>query len=481
MRVNKPRYPLLISCLLLVCPLLSFAATNVHHSDPVAPVIIGVTGILFFAILGRFLARKLNQPSVLGELLMGVLVGNLFYFLGFHLFTVLREGPIVFTIIGHTIRGMDLTEAVRQTVSNTHYANELIAVIRGYDSIEILQVAYVVDVFSRYGVIFLLFLVGLESSVEQLKSTGWDSFRVAMIGVLAPIGLGFIALEWLLPGLSLNTNLFIAATLGATSISISARVLSDLNQTRSREAQVILGAAMFDDILGLIILAIVTSIITTGSITAGGVSRIVLLAALFIMSALYIGPFFLRGLVHLLRRMDLNEAKLFISFLFVMVMAWFASIVELATIVGAFAAGLILHEGYFYHWGDSTKHQYTIKDLVSPLESILAPIFFVLIGIQVKLETFFDWHVLFSAIILLIAAILGKLLCGIGVKKGFNRLAIGLGMLPRGEVGLVFASIGKNLGVISDSMFAAVILMVIVTTLISPPLLKLVIQKRRAV
>jgi Kef-type K+ transport system membrane component KefB len=156
----------------------------------------------------------------------------------------------------------------------------------------------------------------------------------------------------------------------------------------------------------------------------------------------------------------------------VMVLAWLANLVGLATIVGAFAAGVILHDAYFHHWGKIDEHQYSIRDLIAPLEVILVPIFFVLMGIQVKLESFFDLHVVLMAFGLILAAIIGKLLSGIGAERGTNRLAIGIGMMPRGEVGLVFASIGKSLEVFSDELFSALVLMVIVTTLFTPPLLK---------
>jgi len=171
--------------------------------------------------------------------------------------------------------------------------------------------------------------------------------------------------------------------------------------------------------------------------------------------------------------MVLWEAKLFISFLFVMILAWLASLVDLATIIGAFAAGLILHDGYFKPTNKRGLHLFTIKNLIAPLELILAPLFFILIGIQVKLETFLDWHVLMLATGLLFAAIVGKLLSGLGGRSEDNRLVIGLGMLPRGEVGLVFASIGRTLNVITDEVFAAIVMMVIVTTVIAPPLIKM--------
>ena len=163
---------------------------------------------------------------------------------------------------------------------------------------------------------------------------------------------------------------------------------------------------------------------------------------------------------------------MFVSFLFVMALAWMANLAGLATIIGAFTAGLIMHDAYFRHWGQVHEHTICIKDLIMPLEVILVPIFFVLMGIQVKLETFLDWTVVILASGLLVSAIAGKLLAGLGASRDSNRWAVGLGMLPRGEVGLIFAAIGRSLGVIDDALFSAIVLMVILTTLLAPPLLK---------
>ncbi len=447
-------------------------SVDVMHGDPIAPVILGVTGILFFAVLGRFGARKLGQPAVLGELVMGLILGNAGYLLGLELIQVLREGPAIFDMVGLDLAGESLEQAA-DTALGPVAGPKVLDILQGPGGVAMLQVAQTVDVFSRYGVIFLLFLVGLETSLGELRRVGAESLRVAAVGVLLPFVLGFSAARLLMPELSLTVDLFIAATLGATSIGISARVLSDLNQRRSREAHVILGAAVIDDVLGLIMLAIVSGIVVSGALELTTVLKIIVLAGLFIVLAFLLGPYFLDYTIRLVRHLDIIEAKMFISFLFVMALAWLANLVGLATIVGAFAAGVILHDGYFRHWGDYREHRFSIKDLIAPLETILVPIFFVLMGIQVKLETFLDWHVVTMATGLLVAAIVGKVLCGVVAGKGANRLAIGIGMMPRGEVGLVFASIGKSLGVISDALFSAIILMVIVTTLATPPLLKL--------
>ncbi|TAL61774.1 MAG: cation:proton antiporter [Legionella sp.] len=440
--------------------------------DPVSSVILGVTTIFFFAIIGRYIAKRLNQPGVLGELLMGVILGNLCYLSGSQLIIILREGSVIFDVMKEVLNGLPLPQAVSSVITNPLYAQEFTQALSGPNGTEYLKIAYIVDIFSRYGVIFLLFMVGLESSVTELKKTGKESILVALLGVIAPMVLGFTVAYLLLPEATYQANLFVAATLSATSIGITARVLSELKILRTREARTILGAAMLDDILGLIILAVVSSMVMNGVVDGMMVLRIILYTLLFFIATLSLGPFILKKAVHFFRFLEPTEAKLFIAFLFIMALAWLASAIQLATIIGAFAAGVILHDNYFKNGDNYAEESPSIRHLVSPLESILAPMFFVVIGIQVKLETFYHWNVLILANALIAAAIIGKLVSGWGANAKDDRVLIGIGMLPRGEVGLVFASIGRTLGVISDDLFSAIVLMVMITTFIAPPLLK---------
>lgn len=439
--------------------------------DPIAPVILGVTGLLICVVFGRHFARKFGQPSVLGELLIGVAVGNLGYFFGLDLILILREGTEIFDLVSHTL-ACDSLEAAALDSLRCSSVSDIVNILHGPHGFDYLQIAHIVDVFSRYGVIFLLFLIGLDTSIEQMYEVGGPSTRVALIGVAMPFLLGFGAIRLVQPELEIHTVLFVAATLGATSVGITARVLKDLGQSGSRTAHVILGASVLDDILGLIMLAVVAGIAVSGFVVISDVLWIIALAVGFLAAALWLSPYVVRIMVNLVRRLDLIEAKIFVSLIFVMSLAWFANVVGLATIVGAFAAGVILHDGYFKHWGDIEHHRFSIKDLIGPLEVILVPIFFVLMGIQVKVETFVGWDVVGMTLALLGAAIVGKLLSGLGADKGSNRWAVGLGMLPRGEVGLVFASIGKSLDVINDALFAAIVLMVVITTLLAPVALK---------
>ena len=473
------RCQLYLFCLpaLLAMPSTVFALQfHTPHSDPIAPVLLGVTGILFVALLGRFGARKLGLPSVLGELGMGILIGNLAYLFGFDLVMVLREGPAFFDAVKDLLHCESMELACIHALG-TDKAQQMLALLRGPHGSELIQVAQTLDVFSRYGIIFLLFMVGLRTSIDEMRQVGPDSLRVAMIGVIVPFGLGFASSRLLIPDITLHTSLFLGAALGATSVGISVMVLQELKMESTKVARIILGAAVIDDILGLLLLSIVSGIVVTGGIETLQILIVIVITSLFLAGAIYLGPLLLKFIIHLARHLDLLEAKMFISFLFVMVLAWMANLAGLATIVGAFTAGLIMQDAYFRHWGHERDHTICIRDLIMPLEVILVPIFFVLMGIQVKLETFFDTQVLVLSIGLLVSAIIGKLLAGFGASRTNNRWAIGIGMLPRGEVGLIFAAIGKSLNVIDDALFSAIVLMVIITTLLAPPLLKYSLQQ----
>jgi Kef-type K+ transport system membrane component KefB len=457
--------------MLLLPAVASAVEFHISHNDPVAPVILGVTGILFVALIGRFSARKLGFPSVIGELIMGIVVGNLAFYYQLDLIMVLREGPAIFETMENLLKGEELELACLNAIG-AEGTWHILDILRGPHGNEILQVAHTVDVFSRYGIIFLLFLVGIETSVDEMRKVGPNSSRVAVIGVLLPFVLGMVASWLLLEDVELHTSMFLGATLAATSVGITAMVLQEMKMEKTEIAHIILGAAVIDDILGLLMLAIISGIVITGSIDLVHISITVIIATLFLAATIYIGPYFIRLFVRLFCRLDIIEAKMFVSYLFVMVMAWMANLAGLATIIGAFAAGLILQDAYFESWDDDKKCPVTIKDLIMPLEVILVPIFFVLMGLQVKLEMFLQKDVMILAAGLLVAAIVGKVLSGFGAFGVKNHMAIGIGMMPRGEVGLIFAAIGKSLGVLDDALFSAVVLMVIVTTLLSPPLFK---------
>lgn len=445
--------------------------TPVAEGITTVSLLFGIVMILSLALLGRIGARKLGLPTVFGELLTGILIGNLFYFWGYELMVVLREGTSCVEVARLALSGHSWDEATRMVLGE-EAGSKAIDVLRSHSGSQYLQISQAADLFLRYGLIFIMFHIGLGTYViSQLRSLDSDSLKVAVIGAFTPMVLGFMVVLVLASGISHVGHIFIAATLGTTGFAVTSGVFSRLHKNDSREARIIFGAAAMDDFLGLVMLAIASGIAVTGSAALGDIGRTTIRASLFLVCAFGLGPVFLRFLISMLRRLSVLEAKLFVSFILVILLAGMAALVQLSPIVGAFAAGLLMHESHFRTWGDLHREKHTIKELFAPLEVIIVPAFFVLMGIQVKLETLLDWQLVYILAGLLAAAVIGKWVSGLGARGRVNRTAVGIGMMPRGEVGLAFAFIGKSLGVIDAAMFTVVVLVVVVTTLVTPLML----------
>jgi Kef-type K+ transport system membrane component KefB len=348
------------------------------------------------------------------------------------------------------------------------FGEQLVAVMTGPDAIRYVPMGFALWLFSNFGVILLLFMVGLESSVADMLKVGARATVVAVAGVVAPFALGFAASRLLLPDAGVAAHLFLASTLCATSVGITARVFKDLRALRTPEAQLVLGAAVIDDVLGLILLAIAVGVASTGSLDPLAVGKIALLSGVFLVAVIVLGERLAGWGARLGRRVDRANYTLLFPLALCCGLAWAANQIQLATIVGAFAAGLILRETHF----EGIEKKADLEQLVAPLGKAFAPIFFVLMGMQVNLATFAQPGTIGLAAALTAIAIVTKLICGLPAGAGRNKLAVGLAMVPRGEVGLIFASVGKGLGVVTDAEFSAIVIMVIVTTLITPPALK---------
>jgi Kef-type K+ transport system membrane component KefB len=414
------------------------ASTHESHGGPVVPVLLGLVIILAAAKLGGELFERLGQPAVLGELILGVVLGNL-------------------TLVGIT-------------------------------DFEFLGTSAGLEILAQIGVILLLFEVGLESNTRDMLAVGWSSLLVAVLGIVAPFFLGWGVAAWLLPEEHQLAHVFVGATLCATSVGITARVLSDLGKVTSRESRIILGAAVIDDVLGLVILAVVSGIIVAtnqgGTLAWMDVLLIVIKAIAFLGGAVLLGGWTAPRVFRLASKLRIRGMLLSIALVFCFLLSYLADLIGLATIVGAFAAGLILDEVHYKDFRDRGEH--TIEDLVRPTAAFLVPVFFVLMGVRVDLSSFGQSEMLGFAALLTIAAIAGKMICAAGVlERGLDRLSVAVGMVPRGEVGLIFASFGAQLmlgdeRVIVPSVYAAVVIMVIVTTLITPPALKVTLARGEA-
>jgi Kef-type K+ transport system membrane component KefB len=393
------------------------------------------------AKVGGLLAERWGQPSVLGELVVGIGLGNLL--------------PPLF----------------------------------GDQGIRFVQQDPTLGVLAEAGVLILLFDVALEADLRALVRVGPSSALVALLGLAAPFALGWGATAWLLPEASGLVSVFVGATLTATSVGITARVLKDLGATRRPEAETILGAAVIDDVLGLMVLAVVTGLVHAASgggpaPSAGAIAWILLKALVFLGITVGMGHWLSGPIVRLVGRTGRPGMLLIVGLALCFTFAFVAERIGLAGIVGAFAAGLFLDP---YGQGVRARAEHaTLNELLGPLSEVFVPLFFVLMGIQVDLGSLTDPTVLGLGAALVVAAILGKLACALGVlSRDVDRLAVAIGMIPRGEVGLIFAGIGASLQldgapILSQGVYSAVVLMVLVTTLVTPLGLRWSLGRHRA-
>jgi Kef-type K+ transport system membrane component KefB len=410
----------------------------------------------------------IKQPPVLGELVAGLLIGNLAYWLGNPGITVMREGDTLRRIAELALSSnVSLSEAALRILPAGSQAERVSAILAATKGLDYVAVYSFVDLLSRIAILVLLFLVGLETNIREMKRVGQTAFAVAVIGVLAPMVLGLGTMKLLHPGSELARDLFMGGILTATSVGITARVLRDLGQDSREEAHVILGAAVLDDVLSLIVLAVVSALALTGAINVWSIGWTTAKAALFLGGALSVGIWITPWVARRLAGAGIHNVKLLAGSIFAFFLAWLANGAGLAAIVGAFAAGVILNDIF-----DKEMEGLSLRELLSPVESLIVPLFFVWMGIQVKLEALASKEVLIAGLSLTAVAIVGKVLSGLGCPKRMNRLAVGFGMMPRGEVGLIFAGIGKSIGVVDDGLFSAVILLVMVTTLLTPPAMR---------
>ncbi|HYU14611.1 MAG TPA: cation:proton antiporter [Candidatus Acidoferrum sp.] len=374
------------------------------------------------------LFERIRQPSVLGELLAGVLLGNL-DLLGWHWFDTLFAQP---AFVG----------------------------------------------LAQIGVILLLFQVGLESDMLQMLRTGLTATAVAAIGVVVPVAMGFGVHALVVQGATWHVHLFVGAVLAATSVGITARVLRDMGKLDSPTARVILGAAVIDDVMGLVVLAIVVGIVqaadTGTTLSTWEVARIAVFAVGFLFAAAVLGRPVSLALFRVVSYLQIRGVLLAAALAFCFAVAFLAALVGLHPIVGAFAAGLVLDEVSYRGLADREEHGLEVQ--LHPIASFLVPIFFVQTGALVDLGAVSPSMLLLAGGLTLVA-ILGKQACALAAfGQGVDRLSVGIGMIPRGEVGLIFATVGTGttlagLPVVSHESYAASIIMVMVTTLVTPPLL----------
>ncbi len=394
--------------------------------------------LILVAILmvGKFsgeLAERVGQPAVLGELLGGV-------------------------ILGGSVLGIVPTAAGEPMAEMIHLLAEI-------------------------GIIVLLFEVGLETDLKEMFRVGPAAAVVAFVGVMAPFLLGTGYWYFTDPSLGAHPDgvslaqvaLFVGATLTATSVGITARLLSDLDQMHTREARTIIGAAVMDDVIGLVMLALVVGLAAGTGVTVGAVTWTLAKAVGFLVFAVIIGNYVGPHLFDFVDRLRVRGVLLVSAFSFALLLAALADLSDSAMIIGSFAAGIIL---------SSTNQFDLVVERIEPVADVFTPVFFVSVGAAVNVRLVLPWTNEFNIDVLVIGGILtliavfGKIIAGFSVPwEKMNSLAIGAGMIPRGEVGLIFADIGRRGGLLSDAVFSAILIMVMASTFITPPLLKWIFRR----
>ena len=358
------------------------------------------------------------------------------------IFEQIRQRPVVGEILAGVLLGPSLLNLVHPTEMNLGMA--------------------------EMGAIFLLFTVGLESRPGELLEVGWIAALVAIAGVIVPFVFGFVYLK--VDDYPTVEAIFVGAAMVATSVGITARVLADLGALSTRVAKVILGAAVADDILGMIVLAVVSSL-SAGKINYLSLGIVAAEAIGFSLLIIFFGSRIIGRFRPAVAKLRARNSAFALSVLLCLGLSLASMHVGMAAIIGAFLAGLALADH---------SEQYRLKENAHPLMEFLAPFFFVLLGVQVNIETIVDPKTLGLAAIICVLAILSKLVgCGLGAislgKKDAFR--VGIGMVPRGEVGLIVAGVGLTLHTVSDAIYAVVVTMSVVTTLFAPPVLRVIMPR----
>jgi Kef-type K+ transport system membrane component KefB len=379
--------------------------------------LISLTSILFFSKVFGEIALKFGQNAIIGELLAGIFIG-----------------PSVLGIISET-----------PVLSNI----------------------------SELGAIILLFEVGLSTDIKEFfKASGW-AMAVAFVGVIAPYFLGyFVFLHF---GLTDIQAIFAGAVLTATSVGVTIRVFIDLKCLKKEETKIVLGAAVIDDVMGLTILAVVLKLVTGGTVSFGTVACIVGSAGLFLVLSVVAGVLIAPTVFKFISKMKQSHMVSIMGIVFCFIVSAFSAKIELAPIVGAFVAGLVL---------STIKQCEEIKKDIEPIYAVFVPIFFVLMGIKVNISIFNPFvaanrEILVLTGVLFVVAFVGKTVAGFVVlKKGINKLLIGVSMVPRGEVGLIFAGIGLKNSVFETREYSALVAVIMLTTFITPIILKYLVSKQ---
>jgi len=425
------------------------------HDLEVAETLIGVLRFILIFIAARTLAEflvRFELPTILGELLAGVIIGAS----GLHLLVPPETQVQLSGAFSDAVAGLahippnEIPDIYNETFGALHAVSNL-------------------------GLYSLLFLTGLESELDELMAVGAQAFSVAVVGVVLPFALGTLGLMALFHVDPIQA-IFAGASMTATSIGITASVFGELGYLRTREGQIVIGAAVLDDILGIVILAVVVSLAAGGTLEIAPIVQLVVAAVLFVVVALVLSRKAAPAFDWVIDQLKAPGGKLVGSYLLLGASCFVATAIGLEAALGAFAAGLI---------ASTSKHREEIQVAVTPIVGLFATVFFVLVGAGMDLSVInpsdpASRSALVIAGFMFVVAIIGKVAAGWAVfgKQKTNHLVVGLGMLPRGEVGLIFLGLGTAANLLSPGLEAAILLMVIGTTFLAPVLLRIVLKDK---
>lgn len=435
--------------------------------DPFSFILLEFGLIVILALFGHILSRHYRLPKVLGELLVGIVAGNLLYWLDwspvFFMVMHISDAGQIFKAVWTS--SLSVTDTVNHLYSPDNpetqaFVTRLSEVFTSNKSPALVLLGVALWMFSNFGVFLLLFKLGLETKVEEIIEAAEPlAFLVSAAGTLIPFFLGLLVGLWLLPEASASVHIFIAAALCTTSAVITTGMFSYLKKQDSREAKLVIHAAFLDDIFGMFFLSYIANIVLGETLNISEIISLFFYSALVFVGIIVVGKQLVKY-IPLYYNFDESHTRILIPIMMVVMVSWLANVFNIGVISGAFMSGMILN--------NMQDKRGLIQDLIAPLEKIFAPIFFVFVGLQVNLKQFLHPEMIWLTIVLLIAAVLGKVAAGFVTKQNINRYAVGLGMIPRGESVLIFISIGKILGIIDDSVFSVIAVIVLATNFIAP-------------
>jgi Kef-type K+ transport system membrane component KefB len=437
---------LLVTCI-VAAVFLTFESFALQKHDGIdfPQTILWIAVLLLFARIGGFIKRW-GQPRLIGEVIMGIILGNLILF------------------------GIPWFEGIQE--------NEIITFL------------------AEFGVVLLLFQAGLESNLEGMRKTGFRAILVACAGAVFPFILGaFVAAPLLLPNEPFTTHLFIGAALTATSVGIAATLFKQYGRIQSKEAQIVLGAAVMDDVLGMVLLPVLMAMVTASAITAWLIGSMALQAIVFLFGSVILGRI---AAPHISRFFSLIDSgsgmKFTIAISTCLIFASLAGQIGIAPIIGAFAAGLFLDPVHFNTFRTrktqrelnalaeklspedrdmvkATIHHYEdheVEDLIDPLARLMVPLFFITIGMAVDIPLLLNPVTILIALTILAVAVIARMAAALFAGKDANRALVGVSLIPNGEVGLVYAALGRELGVVNNEVFAIIITVMVLSTILAP-------------